>query len=128
MSRNEKSADSTGTGLLGLRLVRVEVDATWHGIVICSGPVPARGTTSGLGDGWSPKLGSVEDLFRHILKCFANSDRSLCGSFDEQGVHTMGKRLAFRCWYLSGEFLDWRSEGGEVELVNDRPCQPCCQR
>lgn len=78
VSQNEKLMDSTSTTILRLRFVRVEVDVAWHEIVVRPGPVSTYGTTSGLTSGRSPKLGSIDDLFRHFLECFTDSDRSLC--------------------------------------------------
>ena len=104
MSQNETSVSSATAALLGLRFVRVEVNAARHGIVVYSGPVPTCGT-SVLGGNWSPKLRGVEDLFRYFLERFANSNRSLCRSFDEKRVHTTSKGFAFGGRYLSGEFL-----------------------
>lgn len=109
-------------------LVCIKIDVAWDEIFVCPGPVPACGTTSGLSRRWGPKLGSVKDLLRYFLKCFANSDRGLGGCLDKEGVHATGKGLAFRCRHLSGEFLYERQEGGVVEMVNDRPCRPCFQR
>ena len=97
VSRSERAVGSTSAAVLGLRLIRIEVDAAWHGIVVRSCPVPTCGATRTLNRRWSPKLRSVEDLFCHFLESFAHSDRSLCRSFDEKGVHTTGESLAFGC-------------------------------
>jgi hypothetical protein len=128
MSRNEKSVGSAGAALLGLGPTRVKINVARHEIVVCPGPVPACGTTSGLAGSWSPKLGGVEDLLRYFLKCFADSDCSLCRRLDKKRVHTTGKSLAFRCRHLSGEFLRECQKGGIVEVMKGGPCRPCFRR
>ena len=90
MGRNGESEDSTSAIPLGLRSAQVDVNVTWHGIIVSSSSVPTYGITN-------PKLGSVEHLFHQFLKCFVNSNRSHRQCFYEKRVHTTGKSLAFRC-------------------------------
>lgn len=123
-----RDVDSASTTVLRLVLVCIKINVAWHEIFVRPGPVPACGTTSGLSRRWSPKLGSLKDLLRYFLKCFANSDRSLGGRLDKERVHTAGKGLTLRCRHLSGEFLHERQEGGTAGAVSDGPCRPCFQR
>jgi hypothetical protein len=94
---------STAAAVLRLRLIRVKVDGLFVGpssIASCGNTGTGR-----LTGGWSPKFRSVDDLLRYFLECFTDSDRSLRRRFDKEGIHTVGKGLAFRSLYLSGELL-----------------------